>query len=174
MWRMSFLWGILHSVVGLDVSPIMAPMANSGIVRVECNHNHHYTNNRLRGHPPVKLTTPLMTFIAIVFISTSTPAFAMSWTFLDNSAVQKFNDEDWKLFSEAGKRALEETPDGQTVAWENPATSSKGQITPMSTTEKDGLRCRKVNIANSAGGFSGESVFTFCKDPDSGAWKAIP
>ncbi|NJN47397.1 MAG: hypothetical protein HC808_14035 [Candidatus Competibacteraceae bacterium] len=119
----------------------------------------------------MNLTTPLIAFVAIAFFSMATPVFAISWTFLENSAVQKFNDEDWEHFSEAGKRALEETPDGQTVEWENPATSSKGQITPVSTSEKDGVQCRKVNIANSAGGFSGESVFTFCKDPDSGDWK---
>ncbi|MEZ5581847.1 MAG: RT0821/Lpp0805 family surface protein [Candidatus Competibacteraceae bacterium] len=148
-------------------------MANSIIVRVKCQHY----SILITGHeeiPPVKLTTPIIAIVAFAFISMSTPAFAVNWTFLENSAVQKFNDQDWQLFSEAGKRALEETPDGQTVEWENPATSSQGKITPVSTIEKDGMRCRKVKIANSAGGFSGESVFDFCRDPQSNEWKMVP
>ncbi|MEE4378616.1 MAG: RT0821/Lpp0805 family surface protein [Candidatus Competibacteraceae bacterium] len=166
------LWEMLQDGVELRAYPFMTTMANSSVVRVECDH--HYTNNPLRGHLSVKLIIPIIAIVAVAFISISTPTFAMNWTFMENSAVQKFNDEDWQLFSEAGKRALEATPDGQTVEWENPATASEGQITPVSTSEKDGVQCRKVEIANSAGGFSGESVFTFCKDPDSGDWKAIP
>jgi surface antigen len=176
LWEqlMKILWETLQRGVVLRAYPAAVMMANRDSVGVECRYC--CPNNRLRGHPLVKRSASIITLVAAVVccVQFSAPAVAAGWAFLEYSAVQKFNDEDWQLFSAAGERALKETPDGQTVEWDNPATSSKGQITPVSTFDKNGMQCRKVKIANSAGGFSEESVFDFCKNPQSGDWKVVP
>lgn len=118
------------------------------------------------------IAVAVMLMAGIVLYSSST--FAAGWRFLQYSAAQKFTDEDWEMLREAGGKALNETPDGQTVSWENPETGSKGTIELARSFEKDGQECRQVNIFNSAGGFSGQSTFSFCKDPASGEWKVQP
>ncbi|MCP5421000.1 MAG: hypothetical protein H6970_03785 [Gammaproteobacteria bacterium] len=100
-----------------------------------------------------------------------TSAFATAWRFLQYSAVEKFSDKDWDLFTAAGEKALNQTPDGETVSWQNPDTSSHGSIKPVNTFEIDGHSCRKVEFTSTAGGFTGHSDFTFCKDPSTGEWK---
>jgi surface antigen len=101
------------------------------------------------------------------------PASAVNMRWLQYSPTSYFTDEDWRLAREAAKEALNETPIGTTVSWENKESGASGSSTPVKAVEKDGMPCRYLKIMNSANETSGESVQYFCQQKD-GKWKAAP
>ena len=107
--------------------------------------------------------------LAILFLPGG--ASASNWRFLQDSPISQFSEEDFERFRAAGRRALDEAADGQTVEWKNPKTGAYGTIQPLDTREVDGTTCRRAEVFNSAGGTKGTSRFTFCRQED-GTWKA--
>jgi len=97
------------------------------------------------------------------------PVLAVNWMWLDFSPVSYFNADDWAMFQEAAQKALNEQPDGATATWQNPGTDASGTVTPTRSFEENDQSCRRVEITNRARGFSGTSVFNFCRQPD-GRW----
>lgn len=113
------------------------------------------------------------TLAVVALLAVPLAVNAANWRFLKHSPASKFTDQDFALFTSAGQEALNEAPDGDTRGWNNPDTGAFGTVQPLSTYEADGSTCRKVEIFNSAGGFSATSRFDFCKQPD-GTWKVAP
>jgi surface antigen len=98
-------------------------------------------------------------------------AHATNWILvLKNTPAEQFEEEDLRLFLDAGRTALNETPDGQTVSWENPETKAAGSITIIKTRIRDELTCKQVKLHNSAKGRVGNQVLDLCKDTN-GKWK---
>jgi surface antigen len=98
---------------------------------------------------------------------------AANWRFLQHSPASQFTEKDFELFTSSGEEALDEAPDGDNRGWKNPDTGAFGTVQPLSTYEAHGTTCRKVEIFNSAGGFSATSRFDFCQQAD-GSWKVAP
>ncbi len=103
----------------------------------------------------------------------SAPIVAMDWSFLRHAPVSHFTDKDWDLMREAGREALANAPDGDTVEWSNPDTAAFGTIQPLNTYESEGTTCRRTEVHNNAGGVSGTSRFDFCQQAD-GNWQVAP
>jgi surface antigen len=112
-------------------------------------------------------------FLAAVTVVFSLPVSAVNWGFLQFSPTSHFTNQDWDLLRRAGQNALMRGADGDIEGWSNPATGAYGTIQPLDTTERDGATCRRTVIYNNAGGASGTSRFTFCKQED-GAWRVAP
>jgi surface antigen len=103
----------------------------------------------------------------------SLPVAAMNWSFLKHAPVSHFTEKDWDLMGEAGREALANAPDGETVGWSNANTGAFGTIQPLKTYKARGTTCRRTEVYNNAGKASGTSQFDFCRQED-GSWHVAP
>ena len=102
--------------------------------------------------------------IALLALVAVTPARALNWVpLLKNSPAERFDEDDLQMFIVNARKAVNETPDNQTVSWENPATKANGDITVLKTFQKDGRTCKRVRVRNEAGGRKATSVVDACK-----------
>ncbi|MCB1752469.1 MAG: hypothetical protein KDI74_12170 [Gammaproteobacteria bacterium] len=115
--------------------------------------------------------TRLVGVVALVCVVA--PACAGNVLFLKNSAISKMNDADLDLFRSTARNALDYTADGESRRWENTETGAKGVFTPLSTFDRDGALCRRLETFNEVGGVAGRAVFDFCRQAD-GTWKVPP
>jgi len=97
------------------------------------------------------------------------PAQAYQYDFLKDAPVYYFSNQDLKMYSAAGEKALDKTKDGATVSWRNPTSGSFGTITPVATTHKKDLTCRTLKIVNNAKSRRESSSITLCRYP--AGWK---
>ena len=109
-------------------------------------------------------------FIALV---AATPvAIAQNWVgLLKNTPAERFDEDDLRIFMDAGRKALNETPDNQSVSWENPQTKAHGEITVLRSFESKGLPCKEVRVRNEAQGRKGDSRLNLCKKD--GKWRLL-
>jgi surface antigen len=89
--------------------------------------------------------------------------------FTSEMPIAHMTSEDIRILETALFETLDSAPDGDTRHWENPKTQAHGDLTPRSTFTDAGLRCRMVQIENSAGGRNNRSMFTLCKGAE--GWK---
>jgi surface antigen len=89
--------------------------------------------------------------------------------FLRDAPIAKMTKEDLALFQTNMHEALEQDADGATRRWKNPNTGASGALTPVSTSEQNGLKCRRLEIVNTVQGLTGRSTFDMCRQAD-GTW----
>jgi surface antigen len=101
------------------------------------------------------------------------PAAAQNWIgLLKNTPAERFDEEDLRMFLDAARKARNDTPDKQTVTWENPKTRAHGEITVLRTFQSKGLPCKEVRIRNEAGGRKGTpGNVSLCKLEDK--WRLL-
>ena len=99
-----------------------------------------------------------------------TTGFAADWGFLKDAPAEVFTKEDWDIFNSTYKKFLDEGKDGETTKWSNPATTAKGELTLLKTSEEKGVTCRSLKVANEAKKRKATNTFRLCKQPD-GEWK---
>ena len=87
--------------------------------------------------------------------------------------LANFNDRDLQMFQQALDNALDKMTDGEVVTWANADTKAAGEVRPLKTFDRGGMRCRVANIANRAKGRSSNGPYTFCKSAD-GKWAIAP
>jgi len=98
------------------------------------------------------------------------PAYAVNWVpLLHNTPAERFNEEDMQMFLTATKKALGETPDGQTVSWENSATKARGSILVEKTGTRGGKLCKSIRVTNEANNRKATSVLNLCQKKN-GEW----
>ena len=91
---------------------------------------------------------------------------------LKNAVVEKFGEDDLRLLMQTWNRALDETPDNQTLRWENPATRARGEITAVRSFAWQEYRCRELRVQNEAPGRKGDPVFfNLCRVED--RWRLL-
>lgn len=90
---------------------------------------------------------------------------------LRDSPARYFDDEDMRLFDEAWRKALDETPVHGTVAWQNPATKHRGEFTVVSTFTWQDHPCRQLQIVTVARGEKGRTTVPMCRIED--RWRAV-
>lgn len=118
-----------------------------------------------------KITCMLACFYAL---GISFPAYAVNWVpLLKNTPAERFNEDDMLMFLNAAKKAINETPDGETVSWENPETKAHGSIKIEKTGTRNGQTCKSVRIANEAGNRKGNQLLDICQGKD-GKWGFAP
>jgi surface antigen len=101
----------------------------------------------------------------------SAPAMAQYASLLRDSAAQRFDDEDLRLFLDNARKALNETPDNQTASWENPKTRHRGEVTVLRSFEAMGGRCKEVKVLNQAQGRKETNDFNLCQLD--GKWRLV-
>jgi surface antigen len=80
------------------------------------------------------------------------------------------DERDKRMAAESQNRALETTPSGQSVAWNNPDSGHSGSVTPIRTYQSGGTYCREYQQTVTIGGKQEQSYGTACRQPD-GSWK---
>jgi len=99
-------------------------------------------------------------------------ASAQNWVgILKNTPAERFDEEDLRLFLDASRKALNESPDNQTQSWENPKTRAHGDITVLKSFESKGLPCKEVRVRSEAQGRKGDNKLNLCKKDDK--WRLV-
>jgi surface antigen len=91
-------------------------------------------------------------------------AAAQNWvTLLKNTPAESFDDEDLRLFLDAARKTLNETPDNQPVTWENPKSRNRGEMTVLRSFESRGNACKEVRVRNESRGRKSDNRRILCK-----------
>jgi surface antigen len=99
-------------------------------------------------------------------------AAAQNWVgLLKNTPAERFTDEDRRLFLDASSKALSDTPPGQSVQWQNPASGSRGELKVMKVFTWRDLPCRQLRITSETTDRKGSSVLNLCQVE--GQWKLV-
>jgi len=110
--------------------------------------------------------------VAIALALASSAATAQNWIgLLKNTPAERFDKEDVRIFVATSDKALDETPDGQTLSWENPKTQHHGQITVLRSFESKGRSCKDLRVRNEADGRKGDNKLSWCKVD--GKWRLL-
>jgi surface antigen len=111
------------------------------------------------------------TLIVVGVILAPTAALAINWMYMANEPgpFMLMSDADRKLFQETARKALDESPDGTTTSWQSPDNDAHGSVEPLSTFERDGMRCRKLRFENFTNNLSAKNEHTLCRTA-SGEW----
>jgi surface antigen len=116
---------------------------------------------------------PANALVLLFTLAAASPAaLALNWVpLLKNSPAERFDEDDLQMFLAAARKTVNETPDNQTVSWENPETKHHGDFTILKSFQKDGRTCKRVRIRNEADGRKASSVVDACKV--GAKWKLI-
>lgn len=92
--------------------------------------------------------------------------------YLHDSPMYRMTEADFALFRQTVKDALDNAADNSENTWSNPSTGAHGMVKPLTSEERDGKTCRKVEITTEAGDVGGVSRGVMCRQPD-GRWKVV-
>lgn len=93
--------------------------------------------------------------------------------FVGSSAGASLDRADANYANQAGHRAFETAPSGQSVAWANPDNGHRGTITPAPAYQtSSGQYCREYSQTVVVGGQQQQSYGTACRQPD-GSWRIV-
>jgi surface antigen len=112
------------------------------------------------------VTAPAFVLLALVAAS----AWALNTQFLKETPYAKFSKEDKRLLMQSIDKALAESGDGQTTEWKNEVSGASGALTPQKSFERDGRKCREMEVRNRYKTLHGQGNFTFCQDK-AGKWQ---
>lgn len=117
---------------------------------------------------------PIMLSLILSLLFSSYSVFSDNLRFLrhQEGPIAHFSDEDFELFKQALKTTLNEQQDKEISSWENIKTGASGTLKPLRTFNEEDTVCRRLLMANKAGGQSGKFVFNFCKQSDD-TWKIV-
>jgi len=83
------------------------------------------------------------------------------------------DERDKRLAAAAEQKALETTPTGRAVSWQNPDNGHSGTVTPVKTYQTaSGSYCREYETKVSVDGKQEKAYGTACRQPD-GSWKIV-
>ena len=115
------------------------------------------------------MTRPKCNFLLTVLLGVACAlvapgAAAQNWiNLLKNTPAESFDDEDLRLFLDAARKALGEAPDNQPVAWENPKSRNRGEMTVLRTFESNGNACKEVRVRNESRSRKSDNRRVLCK-----------
>jgi surface antigen len=112
----------------------------------------------------------LLLFIGLLVTSSTT---AQNLNFLDRSAASELTPGDETILRAAFQKALEDTPDKETVNWENPETGHFGSISLLDTHQDFNTTCRTIRTLTTAGGREGGGRYRLCLADDD-SWRFAP
>ena len=110
--------------------------------------------------------------VAVWLMALCVPAAAQNWIgLLKNTPAEQFSEEDLKLFLDASRKALNETPAGETVKWQNPVSGSHGELKVMKLFTWQDHPCRQIRVSNETIDRKGSNVLNLCQVV--GKWKLV-
>jgi surface antigen len=99
-------------------------------------------------------------------------AAAQNWVgLLKNTPAENFNEEDLKLFLDASRKALNDTPAGETVKWQNPVSGSRGELKVIKVFTWQDHPCRQIRVYNETVDRKGSNTLNLCQVVDK--WKLV-
>jgi surface antigen len=104
---------------------------------------------------------PSALFILSCFISN--PVYSYEFNFLNDSPAAYFTEQDWTLYRNAAKNALNNAKDGSKVTWTNPSSGNGGYALPLKTYRQDGVTCRKLTMYSYAKQRKDSATYDVCK-----------
>jgi surface antigen len=110
---------------------------------------------------------PSLLFAACLALAPAAGAQGLRW--LRDERGLSFTAEDMELQRQAMREALDDKPDGESVSWRNEATGHSGRVTPVTSFEEEGKRCRAFRL-DFATTRTGRLDLRACRQPD-GSWK---
>jgi surface antigen len=109
--------------------------------------------------------------VLLALLCCNGPVHAGNLSFLNDTAMSKFNDDDVRIMQETVFSLLKDGTAGQSQSWANPNSTAKGTITVMKVFQStEGFACKTLRIENSAQGLQGRSTYPLCRIPP-GDWK---
>ncbi len=83
------------------------------------------------------------------------------------------DERDKRLAGEAAQRAMESSPTGRSVTWQNPDSGHAGTVTPVRTYQTaNGTYCRDYQSTVTIDGKQEQASGTACRQPD-GSWRIV-
>jgi hypothetical protein len=109
-----------------------------------------------------------------VFASRVAASATANLSFMANTPIAHFNEEDVRLLREAALSLLLHEEVGASRAWHNPNSTASGKIKITKAFEStEGFRCEVLRIDNSAAGWNGRASYAVC-EIHPGDWKLHP
>jgi len=110
--------------------------------------------------------------VAAALVALCTSASAQNWVgLLKNTPAELFNEEDLRLFLEASKKALGDTPAGEAVKWQNPVSGARGELKVIRLFNWHDHPCRQIRVSSEAGDRKGSNLLNLCQVE--GKWKLV-
>ena len=101
----------------------------------------------------------------------ATAAGAIIGAMIGNSVGQSLDQIDRRHAAEAEQQALEYSPIGADIAWQNPDSGNYGVVTPTRTYRSSaGAYCREYSHTVHIGGTPSQAYGRACRQPD-GSWQ---
>jgi len=113
-------------------------------------------------------------FAAALAVACAVAAPAASAQFvslLKGGPAEYFDDADVRLFLDVARKALDDAPDNETLAWQNPKNGHRGDITVLRRFESKGRACKELRVRNEAQGRKSDMRHNLC-DVD-GKWRLV-
>lgn len=103
----------------------------------------------------------------------ATAAGALIGAFVGNQVGQSLDNADKQYAYRAEQDALEHTPTGNEVSWNNPDSGNYGTIKPVETYQTpEGRYCREYTHTVYVGGKEQDAYGRACRQPD-GSWEVV-
>ncbi len=103
----------------------------------------------------------------------ATAAGALIGAFVGNQVGQSLDNADKQYAYRAEQDALEHTPTGNEVSWNNPDSGNSGTIKPVQTYQtSEGRYCREYTHTVYVGGKEQDAYGRACRQPD-GSWEVV-
>ena len=101
----------------------------------------------------------------------ATAAGAILGAMIGNSVGRSLDEIDRRHAAEAEQQALEYSPIGADIAWQNPDSGNYGVVTPTRTYRSSaGAYCREYSHTVHIGGTPSQAYGRACRQPD-GSWQ---
>jgi surface antigen len=97
---------------------------------------------------------------------------ALAGALIGNQIGKSMDEYDKQMLAKSSHQALEFSPSGSTVAWNNPDSGNHGSITPMKTFKEQGQYCREYQQEIVVGGERKKAYGKACRQAD-GHWKIV-
>ena len=121
---------------------------------------------------PILATIALQVALGIESLA-AIDARAANLSFLQDSAMGEFNEEDIRLLTSAFNAVVADPKTPATHKWKNDASGNGGELRSLAAfLSPKGESCKRVRITNQAKKTSGKATYTVCKMPE--GWQLVP
>ncbi len=97
---------------------------------------------------------------------------ALAGALIGGQIGKTMDEYDKQMLQKSSHQALEFSPSGSSVAWNNPDSGNHGSITPTKTYRESGQQCREYQQEVVIGGQKQKAYGKACRQSD-GQWKII-